>query len=226
MSLILTNDDGIDAPGLQALIQALGDRSAVVAAPKIEWSGCGHRVTTHQPIHVEQRSPQEYAIAGTPADCTRVALSHLCPQATCVVAGINAGGNMGVDVYLSGTVAAVREAAFHGIPGIAISQYRKGKRPVDWQRTSQVAAAVLADLLEQLPDPGRFWNVNLPYLEADDPLPEVVFCEASVDALPVAYRIEGDQFFYSAKYGDRPRTAGTDVDVCFSGHVAVTQLGL
>ena len=102
----------------------------------------------------------------------------------------------------------------------------KGKRPVDWQRTSQVAAAVLADLLEQLPDPGRFWNVNLPYLEADDPLPEVVFCEASVDALPVAYRIEGDQFFYSAKYGDRPRTAGTDVDVCFSGHVAVTQLGL
>lgn len=137
MTLILTNDDGIDAPGIRALLKAVAGKKVIVIAPRDHLSGCGHQVTTTRAINVQQRSEQEYAIAGTPADCTRLALSHLCQDASFVLSGINAGGNMGADVYISGTVAAVREAAFHGVTGIAVSHYRQGKKNVDWDTATR-----------------------------------------------------------------------------------------
>ncbi|RMH74132.1 MAG: 5'/3'-nucleotidase SurE [Cyanobacteria bacterium J007] len=226
MTLILTNDDGIDAPGMAALCEALDGRAIAIAAPRDELSGCGHQVTTRNPIHVDRRSSTSWAIAGTPADCTRIALSHLYPEASWVISGINSGGNMGVDIYISGTVAAVREAAFHGVPGIAISQYRQGGRPVNWDITTHWASRILADLLDRPPEPGCFWNVNLPYLEPGDREPEIVLCENSAQPLPIDYHIEGDYFHYCGRYGDRPREIGTDVDVCFSGNIAITQLSV
>ena len=197
-----------------------------IAAPHKQYSGCGHQVTTHRPIHVERRSDREYAISGTPADCARIALSHLFPEATWVISGINAGGNMGVDVYISGTVAAVREAVLLGRRGIAISQYRKKKRPVDWPATTRRAAYVLADLLDRPLEPGSFWNVNLPYVEPGDPDPEMVFCQPSTEPLPVEYRVEGDRFDYIGEYGLRDRAPNTDVDICFSGKIAVTKISI
>ena len=225
MTLILTNDDGVDAPGIRALHKAMNGKGVIVA-PKGHLSGCGHQVTTTRPIHVQRRSHSEYAIAGTPADCVRIALTHLCPAATWVLSGINAGGNLGVDAYISGTVAAVREAAIHRIPGIAVSHYRQGKRNVDWDVAAQWTARVFASLLSRPSEPGTFWNVNLPHLEPGDPDPEVVFCRASTQPLPVNYRIEGEDFYYVGEYAQRDRTPGTDVDVCFSGRIAITQLRL
>lgn len=226
MNCILTNDDGIDAPGIRGLIEALKSHKIAIAAPKKQHSGCGHQVTTHRLIHVERRSDKEYAIGGTPADCVRIGLSHLFPEATWVISGINAGGNMGIDVYISGTVAAVREAVLLGRRGIAISQYRKGKRPVDWPATTRRAAYVLADLLDRPLEPGSFWNVNLPYVEPGEPDPEIVFCQPSTQPLPIKYRVEGDAFYYIGDYGQRDRAPNTDVDVCFSGKIAVTQIKL
>ncbi|MBD2086745.1 5'/3'-nucleotidase SurE [Coleofasciculus sp. FACHB-542] len=225
MTLILTNDDGIDAPGIRALHKAMNGKGMIVA-PQDHLSGCGHQVTTTQAIHVRRRSDFEYAIAGTPADCVRIALTHLCPTVKFVLSGINAGGNLGADVYISGTVAAVREAAFHGIPGIAVSHYRKGKLNVDWDVAARWTAGILADLLNRTIEPGTFWNVNLPHLLPGDPDPEVVFCEPSRQPLPVNYRVEGDNFYYVGEYAKRDRTPGSDVDVCFSGKIAVTQLRL
>jgi len=225
MNLILTNDDGIDAPGIQALYKAVNGKGIIVA-PKDHLSGCGHQVTTTRPIHVQRRSLVEYAIAGTPADCVRVALTHLCPDVQFVLSGINAGGNLGVDAYISGTVAAVREAAMHGLPGIAVSHYRVRKRNVDWDVAARWTSGVLADLLNRPTEPGTFWNVNLPHLEPGEPDPQVVFCEPSKQPLPVNYRVEGEDFFYVGEYAKRDRTPGTDVDVCFSGNIAVTQLKL
>ncbi|MEW5860725.1 MAG: 5'/3'-nucleotidase SurE [Cyanobacteriota bacterium] len=225
MTLILTNDDGIDAPGIRALQKAMNGKGVIVA-PKDHLSGCGHQVTTTQAIHVRRRSDFEYAIAGTPADCVRIALTHLCPTVKFVLSGINAGGNLGADVYISGTVAAVREAAFHGVPGIAVSHYRKGKLNVDWDVAARWTAGILADLLNRTIEPGTFWNVNLPHLLPGDPDPEVVFCEPSRQPLPVNYRVEGDNFYYVGEYAKRDRTPGSDVDVCFSGKIAVTQLRL
>lgn len=226
MTLILTNDDGIDAPGIRALLKAVDDKKVIIAAPKDHLSGCSHQVTTTKPIHVQRRSENEYAIAGTPADCVRIALTHVCSDVKFVLSGINAGGNMGADVYISGTVAAVREAAFHGIPGIAISHYRKGKLNVDWDVAARWTAEVLADLLNRSLEPGTFWNVNLPHLLPGEPDPEVVFCEPCTQPLPVNYRVEGENFYYVGEYAKRDRTRGTDVDICFSGKIAVTLLRL
>ena len=226
MTLVLTNDDGIDAPGIRSLLKAVDGKKVIVAAPKDHLSGCSHQVTTTRPIHVQRRSDNEYAIAGTPADCTRIAVTHICHNVKYVLSGINAGGNMGADVYISGTVAAVREAAFHGISGIAISHYRKGKRNVDWYVAARWTAGVLADLLNRPPEPGTYWNVNLPHLLPGDPDPEVVFCQPCTQPLPVNYRIEGDNFYYVGDYAQRDRTKGSDVDVCFSGKIAVTLLRL
>ena len=143
MTIILTNDDGIDAPGIAALFQAVNGKSVIIAAPQSHQSSCGHQVTTHQPINLQRRSDCEYAIGGTPADCIRVAISHIAEDINYVISGINAGGNLGVDAYISGTVAAVREAAMHGIPGIAVSQYRHGKRDYDWDAAMRWTSALL-----------------------------------------------------------------------------------
>ena len=225
MRIVLTNDDGIDAPGIRALHKAVNGLGVIVA-PKDHLSGCGHQVTTTQPIHVQRRSDLEYAIAGTPADCVRLAITHICQDVNLVLSGINAGGNLGADTYISGTVAAVREAAFHRVPGIAVSHYRKGKRNVDWDVAARWTAGVLADLLKRPAVPGTFWNVNLPHLEPGDPDPEVVFCEPSTQSLPVNYRMEGEYFHYVGEYALRDRAPGTDVDVCFSGRIAITELRL
>ncbi|MBD2594897.1 5'/3'-nucleotidase SurE [Nostoc spongiaeforme FACHB-130] len=224
MTIILTNDDGIDAPGIKALLRAVNSENVIVAAPKDHQSGCGHQVTTTRSINIQQRSEQEYAIAGTPADCVRIAISQICPETKLVLSGINAGGNLGVDVYISGTVAAVREAAMNGIGGIAISHYRKAKQNFDWELAAKLTAEVLADLIPRPLEPGCFWNVNLPHLQPGEPDPKMVFCQPCNKALPINYRVDGNEFYYVGEYGKRDRTPGSDVDVCFSGNIAITQL--
>ncbi|NET72132.1 MAG: 5'/3'-nucleotidase SurE [Sphaerospermopsis sp. SIO1G2] len=224
MTIILTNDDGIDAPGIQALRKVVNDQDVMIAAPGEHQSGCGHQVTTHKSIRLQRRSEFEYAIFGTPADCVRVATTHLCQDTKLVLSGINAGGNLGVDAYISGTVAAVREAAMQGIPGVAISQYRKAKLDYDWDLAAKFTKVILADLLKLPLDAGSFWNVNLPHLLPGDADPQIVFCQPCTKPLPVNYRIEGDNFYYTGEYSKRDRTPDSDVDVCFAGNIAITQL--
>jgi 5'-nucleotidase len=233
--IILTNDDGIGEPGILALEQAvqaalhlqpdLGQAVAVVA-PDAPQSGCGHQVTTHAPIGIQQQTDNSWAIGGTPADCTRVALWHLYPQTQWVLSGINAGGNMGSDVYISGTVAAVREAALHRIPAIAFSHYRNGKQPYDWERATTWTTKLLLDLMARPYAPGTYWNINLPHLLPDAPEPEIVFCQPCTQPLPVVFQIDGAALNYCAKYSDRQRDAAADVAVCLGGNIAVTQLSI
>lgn len=223
MTLILTNDDGIDAPGILALRHAVKGKGVIVA-PKEHHSGCGHRVTAYNPIHVEKRSKTEFAVGGTPADCARLGIVHLHSEVEWVLSGINAGGNLGVDSYLSGTVAAVREAAILGFKGIAFSQWIKRPLEVDWELASHWTAEVLEKLWTLPLPPKHFWNVNFPHLEPGLPSPEIVFCEPSTDPLPVTYELDGETFYYRGEYAKRDRTIGTDVDICFSGKIAITQL--
>lgn len=235
---LLTNDDGIDAPGLGALESAIRELGrCVVVAPDRHRSGCSHQATTDRGLEWRQRDTDRHSLDGTPVDCTRVALAHLACDVDWVLSGVNEGGNLGADVYHSGTVAAVREAALLGKPGIAFSQYRKSRAPVDWQRAARWARAVASSLLE-LPCPaGSFWNVNLPDLgpgthepasipEAIDAmaLPEVVFCGVDPHSLPVEFNFDQGRFHYVGRYHDRARIRGHDVDVCFSGRISVTQI--
>lgn len=225
-SYILTNDDGIDAPGIRALRNAVTGE-AVIVAPRDHQSGCSHRVTTTEgPIHIEEREPGYYAVAGTPADCTRVALHHLGLTPKYVLSGINAGGNLGWDIYPSGTVAAAREAAYLGVPGVAVSQYIKRGLDIDWDCAATMTRRVLDDLFERELPIGGFWNVNLPHLDEGEPEPEVIYCHPCKQPLPVSFVMEEGGLLYSGEYNKRPRDPGADVDLCFSGKITVSQLGI
>ena len=151
-------------------------------------------------------------------------LHHLAPEAGWVLSGINPGGNLGTDIHHSGTVAAVREAVIHGVPGIAISHYIARGRPIDWTRGRAMARETLVSLMARAHGAGTFWNVNLPHLGPDDPDPEVVFCPLDPSPLPLSYRFEDGQAVYAGDYQSRIRRPGYDVDVCFGGQIAVTSI--
>ncbi len=229
MKLLLSNDDGIDAPGLAALLEAAREfGEPIVVAPAGPQSGVSHAVSWERKVRLEARGEDRYAVHGTPADCARLGLLRVAPETKWVLSGINHGGNLGADVYYSGTVAAVREAVLHGWPGIAFSQYLlEGPVDLDWRRTARWAGRVLAKLLPQPVEPGLFYNVNFPHLAADAPEPAIVLCPLDPNPLPLSYRHEenGDHL-YDGDYHNRRQTAGADVEVCFHGRIAVTALRL
>lgn len=226
MRFLLTNDDGIDAPGLAALEAAVSDLGhALVVAPDRHLSGCSHQVT-FGPLSLERRADNRHSLSGTPVDCTRVGLVHLGGDIEWVLSGINDGGNLGADVYHSGTVAAVREAVLLGKPGIAISHYRRRMEAVDWATAARWSEQLIRLLLDRPRAPSSFWNVNLPHLTPGSDLPEVVFCPLDPHPLPVAFHAEDGKLHYRGSYQDRASLLGHDVAVCFSGRVAVTQLVL
>ena len=229
MLLILTNDDGVDAPGLSALRRAAEKLGQVrVIAPDGPQSGCGHAVTTHRRVAVRrvEDDREAIAVAGTPADCVRLALHHLATEADWVLSGINAGGNLGADVFHSGTVAAAREAVLHGRPAIAISHYLARDRPVDWNIAAARTVRVLEVLLARSCRPGTFWNVNLPHPEPGQPEPEILFCPLDPSPLPLSYHVDGDSALYSGDYQARLRLPHADVATCFGGAIAVTCVSL
>lgn len=224
---MLTNDDGWDAPGLEALRRAAeGFGRCRVVAPAGPHSGCAHRVTTDQPIRVVPQPGGTIVVEGTPPDCVRLALHHLAPEVSWVLAGVNAGGNLGTDVHHSGTVAAVREAVVHGRPGLAISHYIARGRPIDWSRAAAWTNRVLRELLSLPYQEGTYWNVNLPHPEPGAPEPALVHCPLDPSPLPLRYRVEGDISRYCGDYQARHRRPGSDVAVCFGGQIAVTRVRL
>jgi 5'-nucleotidase len=228
--IVLTNDDGIDAPGLAALAAALAQAAPqarlVVVAPQADASGTGHRVTTRGPLALHPRGHDRWALDGTPADCVRIALRGLRLDAAWVVAGINPGGNLGTDLYHSGTAAAAREAGHLGVPALAMSHYLRRGVALDWAQATAYAVPVLAKLLTQAPPAGAFWNVNLPHLDPGAPPPAWAWCAVDPSPHPVAYeRDEAGVFRYSGVYHARPRRDGHDVERCMAGCVSISAVG-
>ena len=228
MKLLLTNDDGLGADGLEALLSAArGIGEPVVVAPAEPQSGVSHAVTWHEGVRIERRSEGRYAIHGTPADCTRLGLLHVVPDAKWILSGINHGGNLGADVHYSGTVAAVREAVLHGWPGIAVSQYRKAGIDYDWPRAAKWVQPILTEILARPVERGVFYNINLPALPPDAAVPEVVWCSLDPNPLPLNYRHEEESgLYYAGDYNLRERTPGADVANCFGGKIAVSMVKL
>ncbi len=150
MKILLTNDDGIDAAGLDALFKSVSQTfghsaRVVVVAPDRGRSECGHSVTTGRPLKFQQRKADWFAVDGTPVDCVRAALASLAPDVDLVVSGVNAGANLGIDLLVSGTFAAAREAALHGIPAMAVSHYRRPDVPVTWDHVPDWLAETLRE---------------------------------------------------------------------------------
>lgn len=161
--ILVTNDDGIQAPGLRALVESLKDTAAVtVVAPSHERSAAAQSLTLRQPIYCDQVSEREYAVEGTPADAVILAFHTLLKERPdLVISGINRGANAGENVYYSGTVGAAMEAAINRVPAIAISLAYRGK-DLDFAPAAKFAR-ILAPLVikEGLPD-GVLLNVNVP----------------------------------------------------------------
>ena len=222
MQLLLTNDDGYDAPGLATLIAvARGLGEVTVVAPEGACSSTSHQVTTHRPLRLREHAPGHFSVDAWPVDCARVAIRGMGLTPDWVLSGINAGGNLGADVHISGTVAAVREAMLLGKRGVALSHFKKRQLDFDWPRAGRWTARVLEDLFARGCPPAAFWNVNFPHLAPDEPEPPVVFCPLDSQALPVSYRREGELFHYDGDYHGRPRDAGGDVAVCMGGGISV-----
>jgi 5'-nucleotidase len=166
MKVLITNDDGIHAPGLLALRSSLAPLGEVVAiAPERPRSACGHAITLHKPLRVVRaRMPdggEGLATNGTPADCVALGVSeHLGGPPDIVVSGINRGPNLGVDMSYSGTVAAAMEAAICGLPSFAVSV--ASYQAADYGPAAEFARYLAEMLFEHGLERGAFLNVNVP----------------------------------------------------------------
>jgi len=168
--ILVTNDDGIHAPGLKVLERVAKSlsRDVWVVAPENEQSATGHSLTLTAPLRVRRIADRRYAVNGTPTDCVLLAIKRIVKGRApdLVLSGVNAGGNLGEDITYSGTVAAAMEATLLGIPAIALSQMRRSGHPLHWATAGHHAGDVVRRLTEI--DFGRniLLNVNFPDVAA------------------------------------------------------------
>ncbi len=243
MRVLLTNDDGLEAEGIQALRRALLEVPGVelaVIAPDSNRSATARSITTRRPIWVEEVDFGDgtvgYATDGTPVDCVRFAALGLIDgfQADLIVSGINHGFNLGDDITYSGTVAAAFEGLVLGIPGIAVSQ-QSAAREMDFRlgvefdfSTAAAFAARVVEEIEDLPLPvGTLLNINVPAGEVNGVEVARLGKRIYRDALEVVEHGETPARKRYRVYGDMPdyhRESGTDMAAIADGHIAVTPL--
>ena len=195
MKVLISNDDGIFAPGIAALSEAFADAGyeVIVCAPDRQRSAASHALTISGPLTVRQAqvpgAVRAYAIGGTPADCVKLGLSELCPEAEAVISGVNHGYNTGSDILYSGTVAAAMEGALCGRPAMAVSQaYSRS----EYGEAARMAARLFARMQENPLPPLRVLNLNYPA------------CDGAKG--PVAARME--QMHYSDDYARTQEESG------------------
>lgn len=162
--ILITNDDGVHAPGIKALAASLASVGTVhVVAPDREVSACAQSLTLKHPLRAERLDERIYSVDGTPADCVNLALVKLLPRRPdLVVSGINRGANMGEDVFYSGTVGGAREGTFFGVPSIAFSLAVREAREMDFGAAAAFAAKLAAMVLAKGLPERTLLNVNVP----------------------------------------------------------------
>jgi 5'-nucleotidase len=174
MLILLTNDDGIRHPGLVAMYRELTRLGEVhVVAPETVQSATGHGVTLSAPLLTERVTVEDtftgISVDGRPADCVKLAVAQLLPrQPDLVISGINSGANVGINVIYSGTVAAAIEAAFLGLPAIAISLYLRKDVETNYKVAAKRAMGVIEQVLAAGLKGGEVINVNLPAVPANE----------------------------------------------------------
>lgn len=229
--ILLSNDDGITAPGLGAVYVELARLGEVtVAAPAENQSGVGHGITFGQPILVKQIEPLAkgeggqgpwYRIAAKPATCVRLALAALLKdRPDVVVSGINRGDNTGLTLYVSGTLGAAREAAFDGLPAVAASLMMPAR---DYAPGAAVVGRIVAETLKRGLPPGTFLSVNIPTeIRGLRVVPHSR--SAGVNTYDRRQSPDGDPYFWNLWTEPRDSDPETDVGAMRAGYVAVTPL--
>lgn len=234
MRILLTNDDGIHAPGLE-LLEAIAARlsdDVWICAPAEEQSGTGHSLTLNQPVRLRQFGDRRFAVTGTPTDAVNLALRKLFPdkRPDLVISGVNAGENLADDVTYSGTISAAMEGALAGIKAVALSQATRGGGH-GFAAAEAWAARVLAPLLAMPMAKRTLINVNFPPLAAEDVrgirLARQGFHDYSRGSLVEGTDPRGRAYYWFG-LDDVEHTLdhGTDLEAIDDGYVAVTPLQL
>ena len=162
MRVLLSNDDGVHAPGIRALAEAFAGDEVWVVAPDREQSASSHAISLHRPLRIVEVSPRWYAVDGTPTDAVYMGLNHVLRSARpdVVVSGVNNGPNLGNDVLYSGTVAAAMEGALLGVNAIAVSL--AGPPPHEFEEAARFAVALARRITSNPPPAPLLLNVNVP----------------------------------------------------------------
>ena len=230
--ILLTNDDGIYAPGLAAMdqeLRRLGD--VCVVAPATEQSGVGHSITYLTPLIVKEvydgESRWGWAVEGSPADCVKLGVAELCPRRPdLVVSGINGGLNAGINVLYSGTVAAAIEGAFFGLTSVAVSLEFDAHAQFD--KAARIARTLIAQILEKKGPASQLYNINIPTAAlVDQPEVRVVPMDVTQYGERFEKRIDPwGRVYYWATGEPPPPTANreTDLTAMAQGAVSVTPL--
>ena len=235
--ILVCNDDGIDAPGILALVSILrpmGD--VVVVAPLDEQSAVGHAITIHNPVrvrpwrfHSTNGETKAWAIAGTPADCIKLAVNRLLPRKPdLVVSGINHGSNTAVNVLYSGTVGAASEACMLGIQAVAVSLCTWDKH--DFSAAAYYAGRLVRKVLSEGIPPGLLLNVNIPPLPLAD-IKGVRVTRLAHSRWEESFIERMDPFdlpyyWYSGEFVNLDTGEHTDIDAVDRGYVSVTPIQL
>ncbi len=243
MRILITNDDGINAPGLAVLheiaTEIAGPGGEVwTVAPAFEQSGVGHCISYTHPTMIAELAPRRFAAEGSPADCVLAGIHDVMAGALpdLVLSGINRGNNAGQNVVYSGTVGGAMEAALQGLPAIALSQFL-GPATATLENPFEAAATLGARLIRDLLDRGLwetsgyrlFYNVNFPPVAADDVAGMRITAQGFRDAAPFsvlpAEAPSGRRFLWVQGPAQAVETGpGTDVSENLAGYISVTPL--
>ena len=232
--VLISNDDGIHAPGIKVLEKVMRRLAGEVwvVAPETEQSAASHSLTIRRPLRIRQLSPRRFAIDGTPTDCVLLANNHLMKGSPpdLVLSGINRGGNLGEDVTYSGTVAAAMEGTLFKIPSVAFSQVVEDGSKTKWTTAEVWAEKVMRKLVKMSWPKGVLINVNFPDVSAK----AVTGIETTVEGrrkigseLLRGEDPRGVPYYWIGAQRDEDRTRkGTDLQAVTGGAVSVTPIGM
>ncbi|MEZ6047720.1 MAG: 5'/3'-nucleotidase SurE [Planctomycetaceae bacterium] len=233
MHILLTNDDGIYAPGLASLKKSLSQLGKVtVVAPAAEQSGVGLSITYRHPLLAREEfingESFGYAVFGSPADCVKMGVLEFCGERPdLIVSGINSGANIGINVLYSGTVAGAIEGAFFGITSIAVSQSMYS--PPCYETTAERAAKVIDQLLKTEPETGTLWNLNFPHETPAGPRGLKIVsmgCNRQADLLEKRIDPRGKPYYWCGlePIKGHSKDPGTDIEAIQEDYATLTPL--
>lgn len=228
MIILASNDDGVHAPGLHALAEALRPLGrVVVVAPDRERSAAGHAVTLHRPLRLTRVQADWYAVDGTPTDCVHLGIHGLLKEMPdLVVSGINAGGNLGDDLTYSGTVSVALEACLFGVPSVAFSLV--AREEFHFETAARVAATLSRAVVSRRLPRGTFLNVNVPNVADEAEILGLRMTRQGQrifgDGVAESVDPRGRSFYWigARELGYVEEDVGTDVDAVARGFVSVT----
>jgi 5'-nucleotidase len=231
--ILITNDDGIDAPGLAVLAEVAATLTSEVwiVAPQQDQSGVSHSISLHDPLRCHQRNERSFAVSGTPADCVVFAVRHLMKDRIpgLLLSGINRGGNLGVETVFSGTVGAAMAGLLLNIPSMALSQtFRRGD-PMQWPTSRALAPDVIRRLIPVVRNTRTCLNINFPAVSPEKALPLIASRQGAglLDDMEIVARKDPrnlDYHWLQLRRFEKPDAPDSEAALIAAGHVTVTPL--